>query len=232
MPGGGKGKGGGTIKVVGASDEPVTIDVSADVDTETRIGGGERPVRMETLATTVLGGGERPLATDMTLRTPDVLRTTSTSTTEMRSVSEMAITQPIQTVSDMRMDVQPVVVDLCLTAGIGKIPRLHVRRPYEHHIGLTVLGVKVLSLDLCGERTMIVDDLPRRTSVAWGGEEHHFPPRTPTVVQTVHPGGDDGTTHRTGRHDHDHDHDSRHGRDTVARAPVSGTGGLSIRLGE
>jgi len=197
MPGGGKGgKGGGTITVLGDSGKPVTVDVAADVDMNTTIGGGERPVRMENLSVTTMGGGERPLATDMTMHTPDVLRTEMKSVSEMamRSVSEMAITRPIETVSDMRMDIQPVVVDLSVTANIGKIPRLCIKRPYKQHLRVRVLGVEVLGVDLHGEKAMIVTDLPPRPTVAWGGESHA--PRQHPRVTLVDVGsdGDHGTS--------------------------------------
>ena len=121
---------------------------------------------MDTDATVTIGGGDRPLATEMTLRVPDPIRT------EMNSVTQMAITEPIETKSDMRVDVQPVVVDLCVTANIGKVPRLCIRRPYNHHLGFTVMGVEVLGVNLVGERSTIVDDLPPRPAVAFGGEQH------------------------------------------------------------
>lgn len=193
MPGGGKGKGtNASISITGDADQPVALDVAADVDLSTTIGGGERPVRMENVSTTTIGGGDRPLATDMTVRTPDTFRT------DMKSASE------IDAKSDMHLDVEPVVVDMCFTANIGKVPRLCIRRPYEHHLSLRVFGMELLGLDLTGERNIIIDDLPKRADVVFGQEKREYHGRSayaePKVV--------DGTPH----------------------APPSG-GGLHIRLG-
>jgi hypothetical protein len=184
MPGGGKGKGtNASISITGDANKPVALDVAADLDLSTTIGGGERPVRMENASDTTIGGGERPLATDMTMRTPDTFRT------DMRTASEFAITRPIETNSDMHLDVEPVVVDLCFTANIGKVPRLCIRRPYEHHLSLRVFGMELLGLDLTGERNMIIDDLPKRADVAWGGEKRQHHDRSsyaePTIVADI-----------------------------------------------
>jgi len=243
MPGGGKGgKGGGTITVVGDANKPVTMDVTADVDMNTTIGGGERPVRMENLSVTTMGGGDKPLATDMTMHTPDVLRTEMRSVSEMamRSVSEMAITRPIETTSDMRMDIQPVVVDLSVTANIGKIPRLCIKRPYEQHLRVRVFGVEVLGVDLHGEKATIVTDLPARPTVAWGGEGHR--PRPHPQVNVVDVGGAHGHSHGPPTVDHGSTNEATHGQHWSAPhqepfvVPAEGGAGssgpgLRIRLG-
>lgn len=233
MPGGGKGKGGGTITVLGDASKPVTVDVAADVDMNTTIGGGERPVRMENLSVTTMGGGDKPLATDMTMHTPDVLRTEMKSVSElaMRSVSEMAITRPIETTSDMRVDVQPVVVDLSVTANIGKIPRLCIRRPFDHRLRVRVFGVEVLGVDLNGERGMIVTDLPPRPTVAWGGEGHAPRPRPRVNLVDV------GSPHAGHPHAEGdaHHHRADASRETFVVPADGGAGseapGLRIRLG-
>jgi hypothetical protein len=153
-----------------ASTTDVTADVNADVTAGLTVGGGPNPVALQSTSDMAIGGGDRPLATEVTLHLPDPVRTDSKA--DLRSASEIAITRPIETRSDMRLDVQPVVVDLCLTANIGKIPRLAIRRPYDHHLRLRVLGVEVLCLDLTGQGNFLIEDLPRRPDVAWGAEHH------------------------------------------------------------
>jgi hypothetical protein len=218
----GKGKGGGDISITGDAGKPVTVDLAADLTTV--IGGGDKPLAMDT----TIGGGERPLATDMTLHTPDTLRSDSTSTmtttSTLNSTSDMAITQPIVTDSDMRVDVKPLVVDMCFTANIGKIPRLCIKRPYDHHLSLRVMGMELIGLDLHGQRSMIIDDLPKRPDVVWGSDH----------------GGDIGAGDHT-RHTHDHEYrhagpggpHPTHGWSSNASggASVPGSTGLRITLG-
>ena len=47
---------------------------------------------------------------------------------------------------DMTVDVKPVVLDLCYTVNVGRIPETRVRNPYRHHIGLTLFGTEVLGI--------------------------------------------------------------------------------------
>jgi hypothetical protein len=237
MGGGKGGKAGGTFEIVGDANKPVTTDMAMDVDMSTTIGGGERPVRMETVTETRMGGTDRPLATDMTVRTPDVMRTETTA--DMRTSSqlstELAITRPIETRSDMNVDVKPLVVDLAFTANIGKIPRLCIRRPYEHHLRLTVLGVEVLALDRCGEKSTVVTDVPKAPTVVWGGtSDGPAAGRTPRVT-IVEPHGHGG--HPGGGHEDDHDdhhgqrHEGSHAPYVVPSDAGPGGPGLRIRLG-
>jgi hypothetical protein len=165
-----------TITVKGDPSNPVgvTADVTADVTAGLTVGGGAAPIALKSTSDMTMGGGAKPLATEVTLHLPDPVRTESKM--DLRSASEIAITRPIETRSDMRLDVQPVVVDMCLTANIGKIPRLAIRRPYDHHLRLKVLGVEVFCLDLTGQRNFLIEDLPRRPDIAWGAE-HHRPAR-------------------------------------------------------
>jgi hypothetical protein len=157
-----------TITVKGDPSNPVGL--TADVAADLTVGGGTAPVALKSASDMTMGGGAKPLATEVTLHLPDPVRTESKM--DLRSASEIAITRPIETRSDMRLDVQPVVVDLCLTANIGKIPRLAIRRPYDHHLRLRVLGVELFCLDLTGQRNFVIEDLPRRPDVAWGAEHH------------------------------------------------------------
>lgn len=212
----GKGKGGGDISITGDAGKPVTVDLAADMTAV--IGGGDKPIAMDT----TIGGGERPLATDMTLHTPDTLRSDSTSTmtttSTLNSTSEMAITKPIVTNSDMRMDIKPVVVDMCFTANIGKIPRLCIKRPYDHHLSLRVMGMELIGLDLHGQRSTIIDDLPKRPDVVWGTDRGGW--------HSDH-GGHGGSHDPHGEHaEHAHSSGAHRGAGTVP-----GSTGLRITLG-
>jgi hypothetical protein len=184
-----------TITVKGDPSNPVgvTADVTADVTAGLTVGGGAAPVALSSTSDMTMGGGAKPLATEVTLHLPDPVRTESKM--DLRSASEIAITRPIETRSDMRLDVQPVVVDMCFTANIGKIPRLAIRRPYDHHLRLRVLGREVFCLDLTGQRNFLIEDLPRRPDVAWGAEHHRpaeggrRPPGRMPATGRARPGG-------------------------------------------
>ncbi len=198
--GGGKGgKGGGSIQITGDSGKPVSFDLAGGVTMTTDIGGTGTPIEtrtemggtgtpMETrtdiggtgtplVTRAEMGGTGTPLATSVSIAVPDPIRTDSTNRTEL------AVPEPIRTASDMRLDVKPVVLDLCLTAGIGKVPRLSITRPYEHHLSLRAFGLELFGLDLHGQHRMVVDDLPPRPAVVWGkvsAERETWAARGPT----------------------------------------------------
>lgn len=160
MAGGGKGGStSGQISIVGDETKPVSFDLAGGITSTTDIGGTGTPIETRT----EMGGTGTPLAASVSIAIPDPIQTDSQSKTEF------AVTQPIETSSDMRLDVKPVVVDLCLTAGIGKIPRISITRPYDHHVSLRVLGMEIFGLDLHGQNRMVVDDLPPRPATVWGG---------------------------------------------------------------
>jgi hypothetical protein len=80
---------------------------------------------------------------------------------------------------DMTVDVKPVVLDLCYTVNIGRIPETRIRNPYRHHIGLTLFGTEVLGMTFEGEQDTVIEDLHRNPKVVEGREyfdrehEHH-----------------------------------------------------------
>jgi hypothetical protein len=108
--------------------------------------------------------------------------------------SEFAITQPIQmdmetdldlnTVMEIKpivmtnnsnvgLDVKPVQLDFCLKLDFGAPPPMCVRMPYSHHFGITLFGVELLGFNFSGESQTILDELPKRPQVAWGGAKPH-----------------------------------------------------------
>lgn len=88
---------------------------------------------------------------------------------------------PIKTDSNMTLDLKPAVIDLCLTANIGKLPNVCIRQPYHHHIGFTMYGAEVWGLTLSGQQDTVVEELNRQPKMAWGGAvtavPHHRPER-------------------------------------------------------
>ena len=68
------------------------------------------------------------------------------------------------------MDIKPVQLDFCLKLDFGGPPPMCIRKPYSHHFGITLFGVELLGLNFSGESRTIIDELPKRPQVAWGGE--------------------------------------------------------------
>jgi hypothetical protein len=104
--------------------------------------------------------------------------------------SEFAITQPVQMETDLDLntvmeikpivmtnnsnvglDVKPVQLDFCLKLDFGAPPPMCVRMPYSHHFGITLFGVELFGFNFSGESQTILDELPKRPQVAWGGEK-------------------------------------------------------------
>jgi hypothetical protein len=159
MPGGGgKGKLGGDIKITGDEGAPISFDLAGGLTTTTEQGGTGTPLQTRS----EMGGTGTPLQAGISIAVPDPVRA------EMTSRSELAVTEPIRTASDVALDVKPMVVDLCVTAGIGNIPRLCITRPYDHHLSVRALGVELFGIDLTGRRRMIVSDVPTRAAEVWG----------------------------------------------------------------
>jgi hypothetical protein len=144
----------------------------------------------------------------VTLSVPDPITTNSTYTSTSTLLVPDTITNDITTKSDIgvksdltldikplegTLDVKPVVLDLCYTVNIGRLPETRVRNPYRHHIGLTVFGTEVLGMTFEGEQDTVVEDLHRPPMVLEAQEyfEHDHPPRSRRH-------GDDGLHIRVG----------------------------------
>jgi hypothetical protein len=83
--------------------------------------------------------------------------------------SELVVPLPVRT--ETALDIRPVTMDLCLNINFGRIPPTCIRQPYHHHFGMTLFGVEIFGFTLSGEQRIIIDDLPDKPAVAWGGEE-------------------------------------------------------------
>ena len=86
---------------------------------------------------------------------------------------------PLKTESSLSLDLKPAVVDLCLTANIGKLPNVCIRQPYQHHIGFTLFGAEIWGFTVSGQQETIIDELDRQPRVAWRGAQVSRPAQLP-----------------------------------------------------
>lgn len=134
---------------------------------------------------------------DVTMRTPDTMKTDMKSDSKMALTvnplsvttngrTELAITEPIVTnmTNDMRIDVKPMVVDACITLKIADLPRQRIRRPYDRRIKLSLFGTELVELRMCGESETLIEDLPVKPMLSWGSQSsaRHRPVVEPVVV--------------------------------------------------
>jgi hypothetical protein len=94
--------------------------------------------------------------------------------------------EPLKTDSNITLDLKPVVLDLCLTTNIGKVPNLCIRQPYRHRFGLTLFGVEVWGFSLSGEQETVIDELSPRPQIAATGNAV-WPPAKPAAAATAEP---------------------------------------------
>jgi hypothetical protein len=119
----------------------------------------------------------QPIDTSSTLELKPIkadLGTTTQLTIEPLKLELQA--DPIKTDSSITLDLKPAVIDLCLTANIGKLPNVCIRQPYHHHIGFTLYGTEVWGLTLSGQQDTVIEELNRQPKVAWGGAVTSRPP--------------------------------------------------------
>lgn len=157
------------------------------------------------------------LKADLTLHTPDTFKTDGTNTYDIKPLkSDYGFDikplksdytydiRPLQVDDNIKVDLRPVTLDLCMTANVGKVPDLCVRQPYRHRVAFSLFGMEVWGFTLSGEQEMVVQELDRRPQVAIAGAPVNWTPAT--------------------RHEPS--------RETIKREPPTRTGnGLRIRLG-
>ena len=133
-------------------------------------------------------GLPQPLKTDsvLTLGLPQPLKTDTVLTVkplkaDIDTDSHLKI-DPLKTDSSVFLDVKPVVLDLCLTLNVGKIPNLCIKSPYHHHIGFTMWGSEIWGCTFRGEQeTVIQEQRPQpkvalgRVAAEWPGHHAHHP---------------------------------------------------------
>jgi hypothetical protein len=132
----------GTVDIVGLDDVSVTLAVPDPITTNSTY------------------------TTTSTLAVPDPITTNSTYTT----TSTLLVPDPIKNDVSSTIDVKPLVVDLCYTVNVGRLPETRVRNPYRHHIGLTLFGTEVLGMTFEGEQDTVIEDLHRQPMIVEGHE--------------------------------------------------------------
>jgi hypothetical protein len=140
-----------------------------------------KPVQSSSSTTVEL----KPVAANQTLELKP-LQTSADTTVELRPV-----TLDSRQEANSTLDVKPLAVDLVVRSGQTALPANHVCQPYQHRIGLSLLGVEWLGLSWSGETQTIVDDRPGSPVTVWGPvtaaaspgsgpcghQHHHDPPR-------------------------------------------------------
>ncbi len=153
MAGGGKGGGSSEIKVTNSG----TTNVNATTDI---VGLDDIKARAEIDVV-------RPIVTQSTGRT------------------ELAITEPIVTQNTstsstaLSLDIRPMVIDACTRIEFGSLPETCIRQPYQKHFGFTLFGIEIMGFTMHCEEQFIIQNLPSKPQVAWGGVESHPEPRPP-----------------------------------------------------
>ncbi|MBD0317124.1 MAG: hypothetical protein ICV71_01275 [Thermoleophilia bacterium] len=103
------------------------------------------------------------------LAVSEPIQTKSDVVAQASTRSELAVTQPI--VTDMTaaasVDVKPV--DVCLTFGIGRLPRARICRPVERRLDVTLLGRELFGLKWSGYSELVFADLAARPHLELGG---------------------------------------------------------------
>jgi hypothetical protein len=128
---------------------------------------------------------------DFKLQLPQPLKTETASELTVQPLrADLGATNhveidPLKTDSSLAVDLKPAVVDLCLTVNVGKLPNVHVRQPYHHHIGFTLWGTEVWGYTFSGEQeTMIQEQQPEprialgRPQAAWRARDRASEPPT------------------------------------------------------
>ncbi len=133
----------GTVDIIGLDDVQVTLNVPDPITTNST------------------------LTTTSTLLVPDPIKNDVTTKSDIGMKSDLTLDiKPL----DMTVDVKPVVLDLCYTVNVGRIPETRIRNPYRHHIGLTLFGAEVLGMTFEGEQDTVIEDLHRQPMVVEGHE--------------------------------------------------------------
>jgi hypothetical protein len=94
---------------------------------------------------------------------------------------------PLKSDQSMTLDLKPAVIDLCLTANLGKLPNVCIRQPYHHHIGFTLFGTEVWGYTFSGQQETVIEELDRQPQVAWRGAVATWPPHRPPHSPSASP---------------------------------------------
>lgn len=163
MPGGGGGKGGkggggaSTVNVINSGTTTLDIVGLDDINTTTEI---ILPQPFKT---------ESDSRNELAVTEPIVTQNTSNSRMEL-AVPEPIVTESKNT-NHMSLDVRPLVIDACTKIEFGRLPSTRIRQPYQKHFGITFFGIEVMGFTMSGEEQIIIQDLPEKPKVVWGGEQ-------------------------------------------------------------
>ena len=120
----------------------------------------------------------QPIRTESSFAVTEPIVTQSSNTIGLdiepiRMENAIAITEPIvsENSSDISLDVKPMVADLCFKLEIGKLPDTCIRRPYQHHFGVTLFGVELLGFNFAGESQTVIENIPKKPQVVYGGQQ-------------------------------------------------------------
>jgi len=91
---------------------------------------------------------------------------------------------PLKSDQSMTLDLKPAVIDLCLTANLGKLPNVCIRQPYHHHIGFTLFGSEIWGYTFSGQQETVIEELDRQPHVAWRGAVAAWPPNPSSHSQS------------------------------------------------
>lgn len=158
---------GSLASIIEGGERPVEVDVGLDDvnigvagELTSTIQGGEAPIALD------VGGGERAIHAVGEL----------TASTQ----SNLAVTEPIVSEISSRVDVEPIVVDLCVDVGLSKLPRASIRQPYRSHFGMNLLGTELFGFDWSGQSDTVIDELPDRGPKIIDGSHSPRPANGPT----------------------------------------------------
>lgn len=115
----------------------MTVDVANPIDSNVTL----QPV------STTLTIQPTPFASVVTLNPTE-------STVTLKPITTTLDIKPLK--SDVSLDVEPLLTDVCAKVTLGEVPPTCVRQPFHQHIGFNLFGVELFGIDFAGEfRTMI-----------------------------------------------------------------------------
>ena len=169
-----------TVDVLGLNDIKATLGLVQPFKTEGANTYEYKPFEIKPLTTT-------------STYTYDIkpLTTTNTNTYDVK---------PLKTDSSLALDLKPAVIDLCLTANVGRVPSLCIRQPYRHKLAFTLYGVEVWAFGFSGEQETIVEEMTPGPQVSVSGPGTAWSPAPHLRPGTREPHAHEG---REGHQGHD-----------------------------
>ena len=87
--------------------------------------------------------------------------------------------EPIKIESDQRsaIDVKPLAIDSCqtMTMRLAPLPPTSVDQPYNHHFGITFMGMELWGFNLHGRSGMVLESPPRHQFRTTHAPQHGQP---------------------------------------------------------